>query len=144
MASMDRFEIELEAMPIKSWDNQVDYVSRFGAEGRFPISRFLLMRLFEIEAHHVDLNVRYRFIDTPVGVRSEFLELAAGTLGQRCGPFMIVSTDTGQRIDIGGVGTASEVVGDSAALIGWLTGRDNGDRLRALNQDPLPWLPPFA
>lgn len=144
LASMERFEIDIEAMPKRCWTRLVPYQSRFGPEGTFPIVQFLLMRLFEIEAHHVDLRAGYTFWDTPIEIRERFLDLAAAALGSRCKPFIINSTDTDQRIAIGNSDGTPEIVGESDALLAWLSGRDSGQGLQPSRGLKLPWLPPLA
>lgn len=144
LASMQRFEIEMMAMPPEGWERTVDYESRFGFEGRFPVLHFLLMRLFELEAHHVDLLQRYTFFDSPVAYRRLFLELAAATLSARTHPFCFRSTDTNQELTVGTATPQAYVIGASDDLIGWLSGRADGSGLTVLHGQPLPWLPPFA
>ncbi|MGI8614023.1 MAG: maleylpyruvate isomerase family mycothiol-dependent enzyme [Nocardioidaceae bacterium] len=118
-----------------------------------------LLRLAEVEIHHVDLDIAYRPADWSGPWLEIFLPQAASGLSARAGQAVrLVATDTGSVVD-GGAGPATEgsadgggsgvadraeptlVTGTSAELLAWITGRSGGSVLDLRPGDRLPSLP---
>ena len=106
-----------------------------------PLRLLPLARLSEVVLHHVDLDIGMDVeeIDTPTA--QWLLEWLSVRLGKRQDfPRLRVSSETGESIVLGTQGEPTEVRGDSARLLGWLTGR--GDAAGLAGADSLT-LPPF-
>ncbi|MGI8665914.1 MAG: maleylpyruvate isomerase N-terminal domain-containing protein [Jatrophihabitans sp.] len=96
-------------------------------------------RLFEVEFHHVDLDLGYRFADSPAELVDRALASTHGRLVPEQ-PFVAV-LDGGRRLDFTGDRRSElEVHGSAAAMLGWLTGRATGSDLR-VSGGVLPTLP---
>lgn len=105
-----------------------------------PAGNLLDGRLFEVEFHHVDLDLGYRFADSP----GEVLDRALTGTHRRLRPDQpFVAVADGQRLifpaDHPGL-PALAVHGSAHDLLGWLTGRQNGTGLRPVGGE-LPELP---
>lgn len=86
-----------------------------------------LMRLREVEVHHVDLDAAY----SPVDWGEAFRRALIASMAKRpyAEPFRVVAEDLATAWDLGdpdGPGDRPVVSGDSADLGWWLTGRGEG------------------
>src|SRR6185503_19091953 len=99
-------------------------------------------RLVEVEFHHVDLDLGYRFTDSP----DEVVQLALAYCHRRYGfdqTFRAV-LDDGQQLDFpAGSQPSLQVLGSPASLLGWITGRGGQDELSSIG-GPLPALPAWS
>jgi maleylpyruvate isomerase len=141
-ATAERFSAAIAAVPDEAWERQV----RMGAAaaGRtIPARRVLWERLKELELHHVDLDAGY----SPDDWAPWFVERALAETLRRFGrrddmPELTVVVDgTPERFGSGGTTTIS---GSPTPMLGWLTGRSDGNGLRVDPPGPLPQLPPWA
>jgi maleylpyruvate isomerase len=113
-AAADRLERELDA----------------AANGSDPGSEVarpqLLGRLRELEVHHVDLDLGYRFDDVPEWVAAWLVGDIVATFAARDEPLAvrISATDAGLERELGQGGPL--VRGSVADLLGWLSGRTDG------------------
>lgn len=90
--------------------------------GDFPAREILWMRIREVAYHHVDLDTGLRFADLPAPV---------------------VSRGLPEAVERTGVDPAARGVrGEAGDLLGWLTGREGGERLGT--RDRLPSLPSWG
>jgi maleylpyruvate isomerase len=100
-------------------------------------------RLVEVEFHHVDLDLGYRFTDSP----AEVVELALAYCHRRYGfdqTFHAVLSDTGQQLDFpAGAQPNLQVLGSAPNLLGWITGRGGQAELSTVG-GPLPELPAWS
>lgn len=120
-SSAERFLAAAAELPVDRRDVEV----RPGpaAQGHpIPAADVLWNRIREVAYHHVDLGTGRRFADLPGPVVARGLAEAV----QRTG------------VDPGAVG----VHGDPAALLGWLTGREDGATLTS--PGPLPAVPSWG
>jgi len=103
----------------------------------FPAANIPSMRLFELWVHLVDLDLDFGFGDVP----GEQLEGLLGTAVSRLvdrpdGPSVrlaVTLPDGGERVWdlVGGTGAeTSDVSGEAAPVLAWLTGRGDGGELR--------------
>jgi maleylpyruvate isomerase len=129
-------------MPAESLDRVV--TMRAGTE--IAARDLPLVRLREVEIHHVDLDFGY----TPAHWTPEF---AARTLDQIAAQFrdrdtpvaVLHGTESGRRWQVAASGP--ELSGPESALLAWLTGRSDGDGLLLDGSDPgrqLPRAPRWA
>lgn len=94
----------------------------------FPVSAVPLLRVREVEVHHVDLDAGY----APSSWSPEFRLLLIDSLAGRpqTSSFRVHAEDLDRSWDVGEPdGAAPTVRGDSADLAWWLTGRGAGDGL---------------
>jgi len=106
----------------------------------------LWRRLSELEIHHVDLDAGYRPADWPVDFARECLQRATGDFAGPDSPAAVLAaTDDGSehRIGLAGETATVTIAGPSHALLAWLIGRSDGDRLIATPAGPLPAVPPW-
>lgn len=103
-----------------------------------------LLRVREVEIHHVDLDLGY----TPSDWAPDF---AARTLDQisplfrdarDCPVGVLVATDAEGRWEVAGQGP--ELAGPRTALVGWLTGRTAGEGLQLSPAGEVPRAPRWA
>jgi maleylpyruvate isomerase len=127
-STADRLRDTLRALPPEAWDVVVEW--RSGR--RRPASAIPDARLTEVEVHHADLGLDYGFGDIPRDLR---LGLIADAVGDWDGVAV--------RIDDAQSGEDPEgpivVSGSSGDLLGWVSGRTSGERLRCAG--PLPAVP---
>ena len=106
-----------------------------------PLRLLPLARLSEVVLHHVDLDIGMNVEDIDTPTAQWLLEWLSVRLGKRQDfPRIRVVSASGESIVLGTQGDAREVRGDSARLLGWLTGR--GDATGLAGADSLT-LPPF-
>ncbi|HZZ50989.1 MAG TPA: hypothetical protein VFE65_29200, partial [Pseudonocardia sp.] len=88
-----------------------------------------LIRLRELEVHHVDLDVGYGFGDIAPDVAQWIIDDILMELGRRAEPppVHIEATDTGLHRELGS--GASLMSGAQADLLAWLSGRSPGTGL---------------
>lgn len=128
--SLERLAVQASTMPAAAWGTTVR------ARGRWahPAWYTLFRRWREIEAHHVDLDFGYTCGDwSPAYVHRELSEtLAAMRLdgGLAVGRVRATDLELDERL-----GEGPLVSGPGHVLLGWLTGRGDGNGLDA---DVLP------
>lgn len=135
-AAVDRLASEMAAAPDSAWEAEVR-----SARGRpIPSSEIPWMRVREVWIHGVDLDGGASFADFPDDLQAALIEDVAGGFAGRddCPDLVVVARDLGQRWPIGRGVTGPEVEGDRADLLGWLLGRETGDRLRSAAPDGRP------
>jgi len=106
----------------------------------------LWRRLSEVEIHHVDLDAGYRPADWPADFAQQCLQRVAGDFTGTDSPAaLLAAIDDGSEHRIGPSDQAATVTitGPSHALLAWLVGRSDGDRLIATPAGPLPAVPPW-
>jgi maleylpyruvate isomerase len=115
---------------------------RNGSGQEAPGHEVLWWRVREVAYHHVDLRTGHTFADLPAAVLARGLDEAVDRLAARDGApgLALEATDAPGRWCVGD--GAVTVRGRAADLLGWLTGRADGDRLQA--DGPLPALPAWG
>ncbi|WP_210443301.1 maleylpyruvate isomerase family mycothiol-dependent enzyme [Nocardioides sp. SYSU D00065] len=124
LAATSRFAAALDAMHEQDWDG------RFERTPGGPVVALVnvpLMRLREVEIHHVDLDAGYSPADWP----REFCVLLLASMTKRDypEPFLVRPTDVDGEWRYGEGPGGPVVTGPSAALGWWLTGRGSGEGL---------------
>ncbi|GAB1813337.1 maleylpyruvate isomerase family mycothiol-dependent enzyme [Mycobacterium sp. MUNTM1] len=133
-ASSDRFEQAMRSLPAHAWRAKVRM--RPG-ELRAP-AVLPLIRQRELEVHHVDLAVGYRFSDIAAETAGWIIDDILMEL-QRRDPvpaLAIKATDTGLTRELG-VG-APLISGTQADILAWLSGRSNGAGLSSSGGNEVP------
>ncbi|MBV7697488.1 maleylpyruvate isomerase family mycothiol-dependent enzyme [Streptomyces sp. TRM70350] len=134
------FRRSIEELPEAAWRA---VVRPFTGELCTP-QRILVIRLRELEVHHVDLAVGYTFVDIPPSAREIILADVAGYLAQTPGmPDLELRDATGESVHTFGGGHPERpvVTGSRADLLAWLAGRSPGTGLATHDSGPLPELP---
>lgn len=136
-------EASMDSLTEAQWHAEV-----VTGQGRtVPATEIPWMRAREVMVHAVDLNTGLTFDDLP----ADFLvALASDIAGKRnsaatadATPAVTVeATDTGQRWELVGRGTAEVVSGTQAAVTSYLAGRASGGVASATGSAP-PELPPW-
>jgi maleylpyruvate isomerase len=105
---------------------------------RAPARLLPLARLLEVTLHHVDLDVGYAVADIDAATADWLLEWCAFRLRERedFPRLELVSPTT--RMTVGSSGPGFTVRGDSADLLGWLTGRSGSAPLDGADGLHLP------
>jgi maleylpyruvate isomerase len=106
--------------------------------GMWPVADMPFRRWREVEVHHADLGLSYRFADWPDDyVDRELPEIVAELPVRLSGVGLVLRvTDTGQTWSVPGDGSSVvEVVRDRRWLLAWLMGRVDEPSLPA----PAPW-----
>jgi maleylpyruvate isomerase len=117
------------------WDAVVEL--RGGQEA--PARLLPLSRLTEVVLHHVDLDIGFGVDDIDQTTADWLLEWCAFRLGPRTDfPALLVVSASGYRARVGTEGPAREVSGQSARLLGWLTGRTGADGVVGAEDLALP------
>ena len=124
--------LELELLPQRSWLAEV----RPGPDTARPAWWIPMLRLGEVELHHVDLALGYEQASWPdAWVRNTLPEAARDLASQSAKPVALHATDIG--LDIGeGKRTVS---GSATDLLAWVTGRGDGTPL-SIDSGKLPEL----
>ena len=134
------FAAAARAVPADRW---AFLVRGIGGEPR-PVETFLFGRLREVEIHHVDLAAGYGPRDWSGDFVRRVLEEVPDRLGPRVDePFVVVATDSGERITVGGGSGKTEVAGPDGPLLAWLLGRSDGTAL-VVTGGSLPRVPPWG
>jgi maleylpyruvate isomerase len=109
-----------------SWDTVVQL--RGGLEA--PARLLPLARLSEVVLHHVDLGTHFGVDDIDGQTAEWLLEWCAFRLREREDfPKLTLLAESGFHLTLGSRGEGTEVRGESARLLGWLTGRSSGESL---------------
>lgn len=126
LASLTTFAEAVAAMPEEAWSGRFD---RAPGGPSLPLDAVPLMRVREIEIHHVDLATGYSPEAWPPG----FAEVVVDGMVKRLDPdpgFRVTPLDVERSWDVGRAGQEPVVVtGPVAWLAWWLTGRSAGDRV---------------
>ncbi|GAB2960258.1 maleylpyruvate isomerase family mycothiol-dependent enzyme [Streptomyces pseudoechinosporeus] len=129
------FQRTVEELPAPAWNATI---RPFTGELCTP-RRILVIRLRELELHHVDLDVGYDVADIPATARSIVLDDVLGYYAAAEGvPDFTLRDSDGE--ELARFGTGGPVVsGEPADLLAWLAGRASGARLDTTSD--LPVLP---
>ncbi|MEW1752236.1 maleylpyruvate isomerase family mycothiol-dependent enzyme [Streptomyces angustmyceticus] len=145
--SAARFDKAMDALPRDRRTYQVEMRNNVVERA----DRLPLRRLAELELHHVDLGVGHTVEQlSPAFVDSELAFLATIKFaGHPDLPPLELRTDDGRRWRTGALATGPGagdgpvvVTGSATALVGWLTGRDEGGKLDS-HGSVLPVVPPL-
>jgi maleylpyruvate isomerase len=121
LAGCAHFGDAFSALPEDRWSAEIERVPG----GRtFPAKDAVLMRLREVEIHHVDLDAGYSTAEWS----RPFLSMLLQTMSARewPTPFQVEPTDLDDHFSCGGEGGPT-VTGSAADLGWWLTGRGSGE-----------------
>lgn len=106
-----------------------------------------LLRVREVEIHHVDLGLGY----TPAHWRPAFVARTLDQLApvfcrdKDCAVYELRATDTGGRWQVGTDAPPRRTLsGAQSALLAWLTGRSSGDGLDLDPAGPVPQAPVWS
>lgn len=122
------------------WLNEIRRRPQLATE---PAYELIQARLFEIEFHHVDLNLGYTFADSPTAVIDRALLYTQQRKHPASHSFVAILSDSGRQLNYPpeqDPAAILQVRGTAAAVLGWLTGRSDGADLATVNGD-LPTLP---
>ncbi len=137
LASLTRFLETVQAVPEDAWAGRFE---RTPGGPELPLDAVPLMRVRELEIHHVDLRVGYSPDDWPI----DFAEVVVNGMVKRLDPepaFRIAPLDTRRTWDVGAADDDSPVVtGRVARLAWWLTGRPPGEHVHN-SRGELPVIP---
>lgn len=130
------FDERARTLPAAAWETEV----RPRGEALTP-TRLLMVRLRELELHHVDLDAGYRVEDIPEWVAVWVLDDVLATFVTRTDPIavQIRATDADVERELGAGGPVVE--GPLAALVGWLTGRGSTEQLTLDESERWPDIP---
>lgn len=137
--SSDRLADAVRAMPEQAWQAVVRNV----AGHEIPATDIPWARAREMWIHTIDLDVGASFRELPMPMLHELLADAATTVAHAEGApsLRLVGTDPVLELVVGD-GEPVEVRGSTAALVGWVLGRDRGRDLRTADGGRrLPTLP---
>jgi maleylpyruvate isomerase len=128
------FEQVMRTLPEHAWHSEVRM--RPG-ELRRPAA-LPLIRLREVEVHHVDLAVGYTFADIAPDTARWIIDDILMVLGRRpeIPALRLDATDTGLSRELGA--GAPSIRGTQADLLAWLSGRSPGADLSADGAGPVP------
>ncbi|WP_411123617.1 maleylpyruvate isomerase family mycothiol-dependent enzyme [Streptomyces sp. x-19] len=130
------FQRSVEELPEPAWQATV---RPFTGELCTP-QRVLVIRLRELELHHVDLDLGYRVADIPTGARDIILADVLGYYAQAADVPPFTLRDDGGA-ELARYGTGGPVVsGSPADALAWLSGRSTGTGLHTTTAT-LPVLP---
>jgi maleylpyruvate isomerase len=139
------FAREAARMPDEAWAAQI---RRIPGSEPFPASAIPLLRLTEVEIHHVDLAAGYSYRDWPRELVADTLPAIAASFRGRADtpPCRVTVTGESQTYVLGPEDAASPVLVCGAAdnVLGWLTGRHSGEGLEVSQASSLPVLPPMG
>jgi maleylpyruvate isomerase len=132
--SSARFDEMMRTLPEVAWRASVRM--RPG-ELRAPAA-LPLIRLREIEVHHVDLAVGYTFGEIAADTAAWVIDDILMELGRRAEirPLRLTATDTGLSRELGVDGPL--ISGTQADLLAWLSGRTSGAGLSAEGAETVP------
>lgn len=151
-ASAGTLEAEAASLPDEAWPVIVRT-----RQSDVPARAALLMRLAEVEIHHVDLGVGYRPSDWPATFAPAQLSRVAAAFAGRAGvPDCLLLPDGTDPVRIGppaqapggpaagSPGGPLTVSGPAWAMLAWLLSRGDGSGLSVDPPGTLPVLPPWA
>lgn len=134
-----RFLRTIEDVPAPAWNATI---RPFTGELCTP-RRLLVIRLRELELHHVDLAVGYEIADIPARARDIVLDDVLGYYAVADGvPDFTLHDGEGEELARFGSGGGPLVSGEPADVLAWLAGRASGARLHTTGGE-LPVLPPW-
>ncbi len=126
LVSTVTFPEAVQALPADAWDGRFE---RTRGGSTLPLAAAPLMRLREIEIHHVDLDVGHSPADWPPGFAEELVDGMVKRQQPETG-YLVRPLDTDRTWEVGPVGDDALVVtGPVAELAWWLTGRPPGDQV---------------
>jgi maleylpyruvate isomerase len=125
-------------LPWSAWGNVIQRRPHHPPE---PAAALVIGRLWEVEFHHVDLDLGYTFASTPSRIRSLALDAAHQRLAPLCTDGFTVRREDGQQLHFGAAVSTVEIHGSDSDLLAWLTGRSSGDELRISGGRRLPAIP---
>lgn len=108
-----------------------------------PAFEVVVNRLFEVQIHHVDLDVGYSVADWPIDFTTRAFDIIVGAYASRTDleALTIEVVGTSDRRSIG-TGPSSTLVGGSlTGVVTWLLGRSGGTDLVVQGSNHLPALP---
>lgn len=151
-ASAGALEAEAASLPDEAWPAMVHT-----RRGDAPARSALLMRLAEVEIHHVDLGFAYRPGDWPASFAPSQVGRVAAAFSGRAGvPDCLLLPEGADPVRIGPVaqspagaadgppGGPLTVSGPAWAVLAWLISRGDGSPLSVDPPGALPVLPPWA
>jgi maleylpyruvate isomerase len=124
-AAAERVIIDLETLSERAWSATVN---PFGlTEGpRVPAVAMPGLRMREVEAHHVDLQLGYSWADSPAPMLASFLDQVPSRFSHtELAPAIIVAADLDRSWTIG-TGDGPVIEGSAADLLFWALGRSPG------------------
>jgi maleylpyruvate isomerase len=129
-AAAERVMVDLTALPQSAWSATVN---PFGPAAGPSVPALVLpgLRMREVEAHHVDLDLGYSWNDTPAPMLVSILDQLPGRFAQTVlAPATVRATDLDLAWTIGTEG-GPVIEGRAADLLSWALGRADGARLTA-------------
>ena len=117
-----RFLVEARAMPDEAWSNTVAFTSGVPNPPNMPGVRVAELRLEEVEVHHVDLDIGYKFSDTPTDLADRLIRNFAARRATQGVPINLGLDEDALAIARGARG-APTVHGRRADILAWLAGR---------------------
>lgn len=138
--SAERLLESFADFPAEALDRVVTLASGATGTGR----EIPLLRVREVEIHHVDLDAGYTPDDwTPEFAARTLDQLSPFFAGSReCPVGTLVATDAEGRWEVATDGP--ELTGPTTDLAAWLTGRSAGSRLAVAGQPEVPPAPPWV
>lgn len=128
-ASSTKVVDDLASMPDEAWAASIVPFFPMATEPRVPAAELPLLRLREVEAHHVDLDVGYGYGDIPAVTQLSFLDQLPGRFGSSpLAPLTVRATDLDRTWTLG-AGGGPTLEGPAAALMAWALGRSDGSGL---------------
>ncbi|MGE0305489.1 MAG: maleylpyruvate isomerase family mycothiol-dependent enzyme [Acidimicrobiia bacterium] len=144
-AATERLRIDLAALPDNAWSRPI--ITTPGDVDSDPraASVIPLMRLTEVEIHHVDLDAGSGFADIPIAAAHRLLDFIEGRLRAVDVGFQVELDHRRWTIAGSGPGSLSDevITGSAGDLMAWLLGRGEGHGCRSLSGAGLPALAPF-
>jgi len=123
------------ASRVTDWDATV---TRMAGDPGIPAWWVPLLRLGEVEIHHLDLDTGYDIAQWPPEWVRAFLPYAALDLADRAAVPIRLQPDDSDA-PIGAEDTDALVVaGPASSVLAWMIGRDEGSDLRTTPDGPLP------
>ena len=141
-ATAQQLDDQVRDLPEPAW--AVEVTPRTG-EPCTP-ARLVMIRLRELEVHHVDLAAGYRFEDIPQWVSSWVVDDILATFARRGDALAVrlAATDTEAEFERTLGRNGPLVRGSVADLLGWLSGRSGGTGLEVDGGAALPAVPDWV
>ena len=118
-------------------------ILRLGSGAEIEGWELPLVRIRELEIHHVDLDAGYSVTDWSDAFAMRTLDqVAPGFAARPDMPFGRLETLDGSAWRIGAADTS--LTGPPQELLGWLLGRSGGSGLRPRGRNEIPAAPPWA
>jgi maleylpyruvate isomerase len=136
VAGEARLRERFEDLPEVAWLTEISWPSGVVRTA----DQIVVARLNEVEVHHVDLGLGYTFDDVPAELREVLLTYVT-TRWPDDVPVVLRSSDS-EWTSPERPADARIVTGDSAALLSWVLGRDDGSALSA--DGGLPGVPAWG